>query len=92
MDADKSKESQNQKPLQVLKKLIGKRILVRLKSDLAYSGSLDKIDIQMNVILANAVEYDGDKQISNLGRVIIRGNNIIYVSLLEPKSQLENSI
>jgi len=92
LDADRTKEALNKKPLQVLKKLIGKHIYVKLKSDLSYSGVLDKIDMQMNLILTDAVEYDGDKQISNLGHVIIRGNNILYVNLLEPIAQLENSV
>lgn len=69
--------------------MVGKQIYVRLKSDLAYSGSLDKIDMQMNLMMSGAIEYNGDKATCNLGKIIIRGNNIIYVNLLEPISSLD---
>ena len=90
MNAERPQDNQNKKPLQVLKKLTGKHVYVKLKSDLAYSGQLDKIDMQMNLIILGAVEYERDREISNLGRVIIRGNNILYVNSLEPISQLES--
>ena len=61
--------------------MVGKQVLVKLKSDLGYTGQLEKMDVQMNLILTSSVEYDGNKEVSNLGRVIIRGNNILYVSL-----------
>jgi small nuclear ribonucleoprotein len=77
----KQKDNQNRKPLQVLRGMVGKQVLVKLKSDLGYTGQLEKMDVQMNLILTSSVEYDGNKEVSNLGRVIIRGNNILYVSL-----------
>lgn len=61
--------------------MVGKQILVRLKSDLGYTGQLEKMDVQMNLILTGSVEHDRSKEVSNLGTVIIRGNNILYVSL-----------
>lgn len=81
MSETKQKDNQNRKPLQVLRGMVGKQVLVKLKSDLGYTGQLEKMDVQMNLILTSSVEYDGNKEVSNLGRVIIRGNNILYVSL-----------
>jgi len=77
----KPKDIQNRKPLQTLRGMVGKQILVKLKNDLGYTGQLEKMDLQMNIILTGAVEHDRNKEVSNLGRVIIRGNNILYVSL-----------
>lgn len=77
----KPKDTQNKKPLQILRGMVGKQVVVKLKNDLGYIGQLEKVDLQMNLILTGAVEHDRNKEVSNLGRVIIRGNNILYVSL-----------
>ena len=61
--------------------MVGKQVMVKLKSDLGYTGQLEKMDVQMNLILTGSVEHDRSKEVSNLGTVIIRGNNILYVSL-----------
>jgi len=61
--------------------MVGKQVIVKLKSDLGYTGQLEKMDVQMNLILTGSVEHDRSKEVSNLGTVIIRGNNILYVSL-----------
>jgi len=77
----KPKGNENRKPLQVLRGMVGKQVMVKLKSDLGYTGQLEKMDVQMNLILTGSVEHDRSKEVSNLGTVIIRGNNILYVSL-----------
>ena len=87
MSEPKPKETQNKKPLQMLRSLVGKQVTIRLKNDLSYVGLLEKMDVQMNLILTGSVEYDRDKEVSNLGRVIIRGNNILYIGLA-PASQV----
>ena len=81
MSEPKPKDIQNRKPLQTLRGMVGKQILVKLKNDLGYTGQLERMDLQMNIILTGAVEHDRNKEVSNLGRVIIRGNNILYISL-----------
>ena len=81
MSEPKPKDIQNRKPLQTLRGMVGKQILVKLKNDLGYTGQLERMDLQMNLILTGAVEHDRNKEVSNLGRVIIRGNNILYISL-----------
>lgn len=87
MNEAKPKETQNKKPIQALRSLVGKQVVIRLKNDLGYTGQLERMDMQMNLILTGAVEYEHDKEVSNLGRVIIRGNNILYVGLA-PASQV----
>lgn len=79
---------ENKNPVQALKSFVNKQVYVKLKSNLSYVGTLDKIDSQMNLIISNTVEYEGTKTVRNLGKVIIRGNNILYIALAE-KMNLE---
>lgn len=74
---------ENKKPLYALKSFLNKQVYVKLKNDLSYVGTLDKYDLQMNLIILNTVEYERNKTVRNLGKVIIRGNNILYVALAE---------
>ncbi|MCI4439169.1 RNA-binding protein [archaeon] len=74
---------ENKKPLYALKSFLNKQIYVKLKNDLSYVGILDKFDLQMNLIILNTIEYERNKTMRNLGKVIIRGNNILYVALAE---------
>jgi small nuclear ribonucleoprotein (snRNP)-like protein len=68
------------KPMEMLLKLIGSPVLVKLKNGMSYKGNLVKIDNYMNIYLQNAEEYDdNEKQIASYGDIIIRGNNILYV-------------
>ncbi|MGB9805482.1 MAG: LSM domain-containing protein [Thermoproteota archaeon] len=91
MDLDNGrgrKPLENKNPVQALKSFVNKQVYVKLKSNLSYVGRLDKMDSQMNLIISNTIEYEGTKTVRNLGRVIIRGNNILYVALAE-KMDLE---
>ncbi|MBO3763260.1 MAG: LSM domain-containing protein [Thermoproteota archaeon] len=74
---------ENKKPISALKNFLNKQIYVKLKNDLSYVGTLDKFDLQMNLIISNTIEYERNKTVRNLGKVIIRGNNILYVALAE---------
>jgi small nuclear ribonucleoprotein len=82
------KPLENKNPVQALKSFLNKQVYVKLKSNLSYVGRLDKMDSQMNLIISDTIEYEGTKTVRNLGKVIIRGNNILYVALAE-KMDLE---
>lgn len=70
------------RPLSVLQKAINKEVRVRLKNSLEYRGTMVNIDSYMNVLLENASEHDEDgKLIKNYGRVVIRGNNILFIKI-----------
>ena len=71
----------SKKPLTVLQKAISKNATVRLKNDVEYKGKVQNVDPFMNLILVDAEEYEQGKLSANYGKVVIRGDNVIYVML-----------
>lgn len=71
------------KPLQLLYKSLNRRIEVKLKSNTVYRGRLLKVDDYMNLYLVEAEEEGTKGPLANLGHVVIRGNNILYVRIEE---------
>ena len=69
------------KPLATLQKAINKNVLVRLKNDVEYTGKMTNVDVYMNVILINAEEYENGSISANFGKVIIRGNNVLFINI-----------
>ncbi len=72
---------QGKRPLNVLQKAINKEVSVRLKMDLEYRGRMSNVDPYMNVILVDATEYSGGNPSANYGKVVIRGNNVLFVKI-----------
>ena len=90
-------------PRPYINELVGKKILVRLKWGVTYTGSstnvssrrrcftgcslclgaLASVDQYMNVQLGNAVEYIDEQNKGPLGDILIRCNNILYISGIE---------
>jgi small nuclear ribonucleoprotein (snRNP)-like protein len=62
----------------LLQGCLNKTVRVYLKNDMAYEGLLVECDEYMNMLLENAVEYNGGER-TRYGKVLIRGNNIQYV-------------
>ena len=69
------------KPLATLQKAINKNVLVRLKNDVEYTGKMTNVDVYMNVILINAEEHENGSMPANFGKVIIRGNNVLFINI-----------
>lgn len=69
------------KPLKILHSCLNKRVMVQLRGGRGYQGTLDGYDVpHMNLVLKNAEEnIDGKEHIKH-GTIILRGDNIIYVS------------
>lgn len=67
----------NPKPF--LNDLTGKSIIVKLKWGMEYKGYLASVDQYMNLQLANTEEYIDGQFTGNLGEVLIRCNNVMYV-------------
>lgn len=76
-----SAQFQQRKPLNVLQKAINKVVSVRLKSDLEYRGRMSNVDSYMNVILVDAEESENGTPKANYGKVVIRGNNVLYIRI-----------
>jgi small nuclear ribonucleoprotein F len=67
----------NPKPF--VKDLTGKAVLVKLKWGMEYKGYLVSVDSYMNLQLANTEEFVDGQLTGNLGEVLIRCNNVLYM-------------
>ncbi len=72
------------RPLAVLQKAISKKATIRLKTDAEYRGKVASVDAFMNLILEDAEEFEGGRLSANYGKVIVRGDNVLYVKLENP--------
>ena len=68
-------------PLTVLQKSTKKKVTVRLKNEVEYKGKMDNVDSYMNLIMTDAEEVRDGKTVANYGRVIVRGNNVLFIKL-----------
>ena len=70
-----------EKPLKILHGSLNNRVMVELRSGRSYQGVLDGYDVpHMNLVLKNADEIvEGESQGKHT-TIIVRGDNIIYVS------------
>ena len=63
----------------------GKSVLLRLRNSKTIQGSLIDFDIHMNLTLNNAEDITDEKHLS-LGKILLRGDNILAISLPTDKS------
>lgn len=75
-----SKVATMMKPLNVLNQAVGSNVMVVLKGGREYRGILDGYDPHMNLVLRNAEERLGGQPTRSLSVVIVRGDNVIYIS------------
>tara|TARA_B100001105_G_C22133540_1_gene332777 strand:- start:211 stop:447 length:237 start_codon:yes stop_codon:yes gene_type:complete len=69
------------KPLTTLQKNTKKTVIVRLKNDVEYKGKIINVDSYMNLIMADAEELKDGKTVEKYGKVILRGNNVLFIKL-----------
>lgn len=70
-----------EKPLQLLHASLNNRVMVELRGGRSYHGTLDGYDVpHMNLVLKNADEIISGNSNGKHAKVIVRGDNIIYVS------------
>ena len=69
------------RPLTTLQKNTKKSIIVRLKNDVEYRGKIDNVDSYMNLIMSDAEELNDGKIVEKYGRIILRGNNVLFIKL-----------
>jgi small nuclear ribonucleoprotein len=72
---------QQKRPLTVLQKATNKLVAVRLKSEIEYRGRMSNVDPYMNVILLDAEESENGAKKANYGKVVIRGNNVLFITI-----------
>jgi len=69
------------RPLTTLQKHTKKDVTVRLKNDVEYKGKIDNVDPYMNLIMTDAEELRDGKTAEKFGRIILRGNNVLFIKL-----------
>ena len=62
-----------------------KFILLRLRNNKTVKGQLLDFDVHMNLTLENAEDVSEDKS-QKLGKILLRGDNILAISLDSEKS------
>jgi small nuclear ribonucleoprotein len=72
---------QSRRPLNALQKATSKQVSVRLKNEIEYKGKMSNVDPYMNVILLDAEESENGQKKANYGKVVIRGNNVLYIRI-----------
>jgi small nuclear ribonucleoprotein len=74
-------QTTTKRPLTVLQKSTKKNIIVRLKNEVEYKGKMENVDSYMNLIMTDAEELSNGKLVGKFGRVIVRGNNVLFIKL-----------
>ena len=74
-------QTTSKRPLTVLQKNTKKDVVVRLKSEVEYKGKMENVDSYMNLIMSDAEELNDGKTVEKYGRVILRGNNVLFIKL-----------
>ena len=69
-----------ERPLDFLNASRGKEVMVQLKNDKQFVGTLKAFDIHINIVLDNTKEMHNGALNKNLGLVFLRGDTIIYIS------------
>jgi len=65
----------------MLQRSVNRRVAVRLKSEIEYRGRMSNVDTYMNLILIDAEEFSRQDLLANYGKVVIRGNNVLFIRL-----------
>ncbi len=74
-------QQQPKRPLTTLQRAINRKVAVRLKNEIEYKGKMSNVDSYMNLILLDAEEFNGATHLANYGKVVIRGNNVLFIKL-----------
>ncbi|MBU2562514.1 MAG: hypothetical protein KKF68_02545 [Nanoarchaeota archaeon] len=69
-----------ERPLDLLNNSKEKEVLVHLKGDKQFVGTLLAFDIHINLVLDNTKEMQNNEIKRNLGLTFLRGDTIIFIS------------
>jgi small nuclear ribonucleoprotein len=68
------------RPLDMLNRARGKKVIVELKNKQQFVGTLNAFDIHINVVLQDAEERENGDVKRKIGSVFLRGDTIILIS------------
>ncbi len=69
----------NSRPIDVLDKAKGKRVILQLKNKAEISGELKAFDMHLNMWLDDVEIQQGDKT-TKFGKLLVRGDNITFIA------------
>ena len=69
-----------ERPLDLLNNAKNKEVLVHLKGDKQFVGTLLAFDIHINLVLDNTKEMESGEAKRNIGLTFLRGDTIIFIS------------
>ena len=69
-----------QRPLDLLTRSLNSRVLVGLKGERKLRGKLVGFDVHLNLVLEDAEELQGEETTKRYGRMIIRGDSVVFIS------------
>jgi U6 snRNA-associated Sm-like protein LSm3 len=69
-----------ERPLDLLNNSKGQEVLVALKGEKQFVGTLLAFDIHINLVLGNVKEMENNEIKRNLGLTFLRGDTIIFIS------------
>ncbi|MCD5409295.1 MAG: small nuclear ribonucleoprotein [Methanocellales archaeon] len=68
------------RPLDVLNGSLNAPVIVRLKNGREFRGNLQGYDVHMNLVLDKTEELNDAGVVKKLGMVVMRGDNVVYIS------------
>ena len=69
-----------ERPLDLLNNSKGQEVLVTLKGDKQFVGTLLAFDIHINLVMDNVKEMENNEIKRSLGLTFLRGDTIIFIS------------
>lgn len=72
--------SSDRRPLDTLNQAIGSTVLVGLKGGRELRGKLISYDTHVNLVLEETEEVESEGASKRFGEMIIRGDNVVFVS------------
>jgi small nuclear ribonucleoprotein len=72
-----------QRPLDVLNRSLDSPVLVSLKGGRELRGKLAGFDPHLNLVLEEAEELQGNDVTKRYGTMVIRGDNVVFISPAE---------